>query len=336
MHRNEKKYVEIFLILLLFTATAFAGMLRFGTSYPNFPDSAHYLEMVDFFKGNLTVENTRSPFSYRILFPFLVSLLPTDPALTISTINFLLLFALAYVMFLITRAFGYGVFSSVCATGLCMISHPVMQYGSSVLVETPFMLLLAIGVYGIQKQWDWKRLAILTIIGVGFKETALILALVYLVTQRIGGDKNWYKGFYIAIAGGIAYLLSRLVMSGTAGGAGWYWVPRLTNLLVRPWESLEVLYLSFLFISVPIVVTILWRVTNKQNIYGIAKVEDAKAWFISIGIPLSALAWVSFFFAHFSVRFIWPMYLGLLPIIAFGIQHIISVVYQLESRSLTN
>lgn len=336
MDRSERKYAEIILILLLYAATAFVGMLRFGTSYPNFPDSAHYLEMVEFFRGNLPVEGTRSPFSYRLLYPWVVSLLPTDPALTMSRINFLLLFVLAYVMYLITRSFGYGIFSSVCATGLCMISHPVMQYGSSVLVETPFMLLLAVGVYGIRKQWDWKRLAVLTIVGVGFKETALILALVYLVTQRFAGDRDWYKGFYIAIAGGITYLLSRLVMSGTQGGAGWYWVFRLTNLLVRPWESLEVIYLSFLFISVPIVAAVIWRINEEWNFSGIDRFEKAKMWFVLVGVPLSALAWVSFFFAHFSVRFIWPMYLGLLPLIAFGIEQILYMVFQLENRSRTH
>ncbi|MFX1473239.1 MAG: hypothetical protein ACFFBM_12090 [Promethearchaeota archaeon] len=315
---KESKYIEILLLMLLFVATAIAGILRFGTSFPAFPDSEEYLTLIDFFRGEVPMSETRPPFNYRILLPGIVSILPLDPEITIPIINFLLLFPLAFMMYLIPRHFGYDVFPSVVAAGLCTVSPPVLIYGTGVLVETPFVLCLAIGIYGILRSWKWQYIAVITAMGVLFKETAIILVLVHLVTTLVSG-RDWKHSIYIGLIAGTPHLLARLAFSASVGGLGWVWPFSLNNLFVRPWITLEAIILSFVLIIVPILMALILR--NRD----VTRFKEAKEWFLYAALPLSGLAWVAFFLAYFDMRFIWPMYLGLLPLIAFGVQEFLHV-----------
>ncbi|MFX0054524.1 MAG: hypothetical protein ACFFAX_11145 [Promethearchaeota archaeon] len=318
---KENKYIEILLLVLLFAATAIVGLLRFGTSFPDFPDSEKYLTLVDFFRGLVPMSETAPPFNYRILLPGIVSILPLDPEITIPAINFVLLFPLAFVMYRIARHFGYDMFPSVVAAGLCMVSPPVLIYGTGVLVETPFILCLAIGIYGILRSWKWQYIAIITAVGVLFKETAIILVLVHLVTTLVSGS-DWKHSIYIGLIAGTSHLLARLALSASAGGSGWVWPFTLSNLFLRPWITLEAIILSFVLIIAPIIMALILR--NRDA----TRFKEAKDWFLYAAIPLSGLAWVAFFLAYFTMRFIWPMYLGLLPLIAFGVQEFLRVIFR--------
>ena len=321
---QKNRVTHLLLSVLLFLATAFTAMSRFGTSYPNFPESEKYLTMVEFFRGDASMSATVAPFNYRFLLPAIVSLIPLDPELSFSVINLALLFVLATIMYLIPREFGLGRFSSTCAALLCMVSHPVRQYGAVVLVEVPFMVCLALGVLGIVRGWRWRHIAVITAVGVLFKETTIIIALVYMPTEWRTGGGDWKKGLYVGLFAGPFHLATRLWLSASAGGSSWIWDFKLINLVGRPMESLEVVVLSLLFIGLPLLAALAMR-NDDNDLFG--RAEWALLW---IALPLSGLGFVSFFFGFFSVRFLWPMYLGLLPMIGYGVQSMLEVFYSLE------
>ena len=323
MEIPRPKLSEITLLLVLFGLTALTASLRFGTSYPNFPDSEKYLTLVDAFRGEVPLNETVSPFNYRILLPLITAILPVDPAMFMSWTNTILLFVLAFIMYRIPRKFGFGQVSSTIAAAFCMVSWPVMQYGSSVLVETPFMVCLALGIYAILDKWNWKYILIITTVGVLFKETALLIALVYLFY-------DWKKAIPVGVSGGIAYLGARILMSDSIGSSTWVWNLGETN-LVRPYAALDILGYALFLIMIPLFFAILWRKDVKVWCTDFNYLWDTTwVWFIYVGLPLATLIPISYFFAYFSVRFIWPMYLGLLPMIAYGVQRMLVRVYELE------
>ena len=100
---NRNTITHAALLLLLFVATGLMVLIRFGVSYPNFPDSLKYLQMVEFFSGTLPLSMTQAPFNFRVMLPAIVFLLPADSELCFSLINYFLLFPLALIMYLIPR-----------------------------------------------------------------------------------------------------------------------------------------------------------------------------------------------------------------------------------------
>lgn len=314
---------EAVLLVLLFAATAFIGLRYFGRSYPTFPDSEKYLLLVSAFRGEIPLNETIAPFSYRPLIPGLAAIQPFDPALFIATLNFCLLFVLAYIMYRIPKDFGFGPFSSVVAAGLCMVSWPVMQYGSAVLVETPFMVMLALGVYAIMKKWSFETILFILVLGVAIKETALLLALVWFLQSE--------RPRLVLVASTIPvmlHLFGRFVFRDTIGGSSWTWDLGATNLL-RPYAALDVFFFALFLVIIPVLAAVYFR--KRYTWFCMEnKYLETVIWFIGVGIPLGLLIPITYFFAYFSVRFVWPMYLGLLPIMSLGVQRVLDQITDLE------
>ncbi|MHA2025319.1 MAG: hypothetical protein ACW98U_05395, partial [Candidatus Thorarchaeota archaeon] len=87
--------ILIILILLAFV-TMMMSVPRFGFTYP---DSAYYLDMVEFFSGTLSGSELVSPFSYRPMLPLIVAFLPIAPELSFSIINLVFMILIAWVIF---------------------------------------------------------------------------------------------------------------------------------------------------------------------------------------------------------------------------------------------
>ena len=318
MASNNTRLAEAAMLLLLFVITIIVGLLNFGTSYPNFPDSEKYLLLVDMFRGEIPLSETVAPFNYRVLLPLLAAILPLDPELSIPIINLGLLMVLAYLLYLFPRYFGYGVITSGGAAILCMLSHPVLQYGTAVLVETPFMVFLGLSIYAILKRWDWRIILALVVTGVLIKETVIIAVLVYMVYDR--------ERFRFAVLTGVValgvYLAVRLAFA--EAGSFWVWKFHLMNLLERPLQSFQALYLGFLFVGLPLLLAVLFREKERWRF------DRAAGWFGQAALPLSALGLVGFFFGYFSVRFIWPVYFGMVPLVAHGLRGLLHVIHEAE------
>jgi hypothetical protein len=54
--------------------------------------------------------------------------------------------------------------------------------------------------------------------------------------------------------------------------------------------------------------------------------SKAKQWLVSLGIPGIGYMFLGLFFAHFDVRFLWPLQLAMVPFIGMGAAALIEML----------
>lgn len=298
------------------------------------PDSAYYLELVEIFRGNLPLATATPPYCYRPLMPLIVSLFPTDAVLTFCSINVLLSLVLAWVTYFLAKTFDVSEFGAFVATGISSVSIMTISLGSVALTDMPAMVCMGIALVGIQKRWNPIAITAFLIIGVAFKEVAILAAVAWVIIAFVEAHhprrtwnwnwretwfwnwRRWWSRTAMAIVGLLivvgVYLNIRSLWA-TVGvqvnaASFWRW-NHLWNFINRPDGVIDSFWLGFmLWIPAFCVVGVLWLCGKRFG--------SASGWLWQTGAPFLALMFVGLFTAYFSLRFIWPLYFSMAPIVA--------------------
>jgi len=319
--QTDKPYLsqrDIPYLLFLAAIDAAAIALGFRLYAKLFPDSFKYLLLVQWFRGQLETSDLIAPFSYRPLVPLVVSILPFDPLFGFYIVNSVSLVCLSFLLYLICRHFGFARVPSTIAISLCMMSHPVMGYGTAVLVDTVAMMMIALGALLIVRPHTrmtlWFMIG-LTVLSVSTRETTAATILAYLFYT--GRKRDAFVLGTVAVA---TYVLIRWIFSPPDAGIGFVWSLSLYNFTVRPFDTARMLLLG-LGILFPITVVGAWTI-RKASWFE----PGPGRWLWAMGIPMLLVMFSGLFLAHFTSRFVWPLYIAFLPCAVIGVENLVDSV----------
>jgi hypothetical protein len=306
---TERGSIQDFLILILLAAvTVVISIPRFGYVYP---DSGYYLDMVEFFSGNLSGTDLVAPFCYRPLLPLIAAVIPFSPEVTFSVINLIFLVLISWMIFFIARKHTESDFTGFLATLVFTISLVYLFYGAVVLVEPGAVFFLVLGYYLIPEDGNSMLIAIVLSLGVLFKEVALVGVITYLVYRR-------FRDWWWMIPPIATYGLIRLVTP--SGNPEFLWAFHLDNVTIFASATVRTLIYGLGPIMVFLLLGILF--VRKK---GDQELLDMK-WYIASGIPAIGYMLLGLFFAHFDVRFLWPFYLMMIPLVTYGTRMIMQTL----------
>ncbi len=308
------KYAITLIVLACVTS-----MVRFGHVYP---DSYAYLSYIDYFDGVGSLEDVSTPMALRPVLPLVVSLLNglLDSFLILSILNLGFVCLIGLGMFRYVKNYYLDERSAFLAAAICTVSFPVAFYGAVPLVDALAVLIMLLVVIGqIEGKGDWFAMSLL-LFGVIVKEVVLFIGLYYVLREidesRSESDLKTaflvgVKKLWILLPASILHLALRFLIFGElANSLGFHL--RIFESLLRMIQVTGGIGITFVL---PITILLITFRREKCQSWGIAK-RDALLGFVSL-LPL---AFLGLFFAYFDARFIWPLYLPLLPMIGCSIR----------------
>jgi hypothetical protein len=302
---NIKKFIYVIIPILAFLIVA---ELTSGIGHI-YPDSKHYVALVDFFKG-ITNNDLTQPFMYRIALPLIASFLSFFFEQTTAITILSLVFTMAFlaVIFEICVDFGNGPFESMLATTLVAIAHPTAYYGSAPLVDSAWMFFIALAILFMVRYKGVSIPFILTVcVGVMFKESVMFVVIVFFF-YSLFHDRVIYDAIKNSILVGVlaigTYVLCILLMEPN------YiirWIPNFGSVVWLSDRLVDILLYSLILFVPYLFLGVIWR--DKINI--------RTRWLLISTIGgLFPLILISAFGAAFATRFIWPLYIGFAPVVA--------------------
>ena len=209
-------------------------------------DSAQYIAMTSYFRGETAAVGLRPPFTYRPLVPYLAAWLPLGAMTAINLINLAAMLIAIIVLYMTLTWLEIDFALSIIGCGLFVVSFPTFYYSTIGYVDPVLVSLLTVGLYAIFKN-NWIFLVIVITVGVLVKETIIILILIlaaYLVFSRtIFTKRGLVLPLMLFIFAAVYYIARTLIPVNPTVG----WIPSFETLVfnvLRPRSWLSFL-LSF-------------------------------------------------------------------------------------------
>ena len=307
------KYAITLIVLACVTS-----IVRFGHVYP---DSYAYLSYIDYFDGVGSFEDVSTPFALRPVMPMVVSLLNglLDSFLILSVLNLGFVCLISLGMFRYVKNYHLDERSAFLATVICTVSFPVAYYGAVPLTDAlAFLVMLIIVIGQIEGKGDWFAMTML-LVGVVVKEVVLFIGLCYVLREfeearTESGLKTaillGVKKLWIFIPAAALHLALRfLIFGGLANSLNFH-----LGIFESTLRMIQVAGGIGITFALPVIILLVTIGKEKCPSWEIA-MKNALIGFVSL-LPLAILG---LFFAYFDARFIWPLYLPLIPIIGCSI-----------------
>lgn len=150
-----------------------------GTDRRQLGDAEHYIDVIEFIRGNLDRADLRAPFAHRLFGPLLASIVPTSPMTALNLVSGAALIVALIFTLRICRNLGVTGNALTLAGLLFTASFPLFYYGSIGSVEGVTLAVLTVGLYAvISDRWRWLYpLAIIGALTSGITVLTLIVAL---------------------------------------------------------------------------------------------------------------------------------------------------------------
>ncbi len=295
---------------------ALAGSIVVGTlllALPRFahttPDSIYYTDLLRYFQGDLDRAALQTPFAFRFLVPWVAAWLPLpSPAIAIATCSMVatcsayLLAVRLWANFLETQRQLH------VAALLLVCSFPTVNYGSAVMTDAAGFLVVTAACLALYHHADLV-LGLLLVLGSGVRESTLlmlpVMALYFAQTRRPG----WLPAL------GIISVSTLLAAGATRGYFAdlppYFWTPswgRMMDNLSRPvsWATVTLTMGPLL---------VLFVLPTSKGPPPVA----LRQFVVSLALPCLALFVYGVTSAFMSGRFLWPLYLALVPLVAWRV-----------------
>jgi len=316
---NKWKMPTTMTMILLFLITCtviIMSIIRFGYAYP---DSSYYLDMVEFFSGTLSGLELTAPFCYRPMLPLIVALLPLEAEISFAIINLIFLILISWVIFYMSLKRDSNPLVALLTTLVFIVSLLYLFYGAVVLVDPGAIFFLSLAYYYLREEGRNMQITILLTLGVLFKEVALVGVATYILLRN-------FKEWWLMVFPVGTYTILRIITP--SGNPGYIWSFHLDNLVMNGVATLK----TFLFGMTPFLILIIlaylhWRSSKTHE-------STDRKWILAAGIPALTYLFLGLFFAHFDVRFFWPIYLMLVPLCTDGFSEFFRLIrFSLPSES---
>ncbi len=142
-------------------------------------DQQHYIDVVQYLRGQTDFSTLNAPFAYRLAGPLLASLLPLEPMTALNIVNLL---ALGITALLIQRTIlllPRSLEAAFAGAALFVFSFPTFYYGTIGYVDPVLILFLALFVFGCCSQ-KHSLIATAFLLGCLAKESMLLTVPAYV------------------------------------------------------------------------------------------------------------------------------------------------------------
>jgi len=316
--RPTVKYLLVFALIVSIAAVSFPrfdrqdiGLIGTYTGKTDgeisYGDAIHYINYVEYFRGNASLNEIPLPFTYRPLIPFLASILPIEsPMTSINVLNLTALYITLLFIFLCLRRLGFEFLHAMLGCFMYSVSFPVFYMSTTGYMEPCAMCLLAIGYYSIVRE-KWMFVALTIIVGMFVKEVMVLLipvSIVHLIIHKKGAVRIilW------SIVLGICFVTSSALIKNTYGD--FYWVPSIETLMAN--LRLRAMLSVMLSFGLPGALSLIFIARIKRFS---RFAPPASVWPILTGLMLAfLLVFFSMLTAYTDGRFIWPALIFTIPL----------------------
>jgi hypothetical protein len=297
-------------VVVIFALTLLLALPRFAH---HTPDSQFYLDLAGYFRGEVERVQLVAPYAYRVLLPWLASIMPLENLdLTIASLNVLFTISAYVAFFWFLREILSTSVELKVALFVLVISFPTLNYSSAVLTDPLGFLLFLLAVYALLKE-RFLAFSLLVAIGVLARESVLVLSaaavLYLLLTRKKKFDKStWFTLGAVVLIPLLAFIAPRIYFADLPS---YFWVPsvsRVVSNLVTPvaWATL------LLTAAVP--VTLLLIGIRRTGLAFLSDPDPQKRLtLLTVTLVSTLLLLYSILTAFMSGRFFWPLYVTLIP-----------------------
>lgn len=267
-------------------------------------DGSMYANMVLAFRGEISFHSIDAPFSYRLMTPFLASLLPLSPEFSISILNSLFCIIMVLAVYWTCRELDVDDDSSFKAAIGFAVSWNLLLYGTAVHIDPGLIMCWSLFILAVVKEARFPVLLMIAIVAVLFKEVALVMPLTIVLSDKI-------RGITILAAQTTIVVFVRFAMSlgtsweGTIGYLWWVDISRNLNIVVL----FEVICSLALILPISYI-----GYKNSRN--------QILPQFL---VPGLLVIIIGFLYGAFCGRFIWMFQVGLVPLFGEGMKHILTI-----------
>ena len=288
-------------------------------------DAVHYVNYVEYFRGQESIQETIVPFRYRPLVPLLASLIPADSPMTaLNLVNLVALYISLLFLFSFLRLLGFSFHYAGLGGLLYTISFPMLYYATTGYVDSVAMAVIIAGTYLVYRE-RWLSLTLLLMVGAAVKEVVVLvvpIAFGYLLIRR----KQW---FIIPALLTVSFVAATIIIRKLVStGDGYYWAPALTtfvgNLRFRALASMALTFGLPGFIS-------LAAFRFRKEITATAGLANLVPLLFGMAFTL-LLVMYSMLSAYADGRFVWPITFYTIPLALWVIRDGISLR---QSRTAT-
>lgn len=274
------------------------------------PDSKHYVNLALYFRGELERDNLVTPYAYRVLLPFVVSLVPFDNVDLIFAIIGVLCSILAYAVFFHYVAYMLPAPKQVnTALLLLLFSFPSLNYTSAVLTDAAAFLAFVTTAYLLLTERHMTFAAVVAL-GILIRETMASMILIYLLYQFTSQPRPRLLSLALVLTPSLlALLIPRLAFADLPH---YLWIPSAATVLANLTRSVS--WVTTLATLGPPLLLLLLGVaySGSEALSEIPKIHVR--FLLSTAVGSSLVAFYGFLAAFMSGRFVWPMYIVLIPV----------------------
>lgn len=292
------------LVLFIIVATTLLALPRFAHTTP---DSVYYTDLVDYFRGTLAREALHTPFAFRWVVPRIAAALPgVPPPIAIALCSVLATMASYLIAAGLLTKLLRSQTQLIAAVFLLVVSFPTVNYGSAVLTDAPGFLILVAACYAMQRHRP-VLLCLILVAGTGVRESTLLMLPVIWIFLYLQPRPRW-----VITAAGISTITLLAALASRwyfADLPAYFWIPtwpRFVDNMTRP--------ISWATVALTLVPLLLMLVATRRSRTPLPC--DLRAFVIAMALPCLLLVVFSSTAAFMSGRFCWPLYLALVPLVA--------------------
>jgi hypothetical protein len=316
--KKNQLYLYRCLFSILFL-TILIGCIRFGTQTP---DSANYIALTEFFKGTRDTLPP-APFAFRILPAIITAILPIERIETAYAVMSLVFTVGAYFLFIfLLDHFKLDAQTKSIALFLMVFSFPTVNYSSRVLTDpVGFFLLTVSFIFLVSYRYYFFIIAVA--IGVMAREANLVILPVLWFYYAAAKKLNLpHRPSIYHILVSLAPLVIVVAIRYIFREAGHYiWVFSLPHMLSK--FRIDTVSTFALTILPPLILILYgYFYGSARKILSLQMIKSSRLVFFTVPYTLLCIVLIiySTLTACISGRFVWPIYLTLIPFTAIAIR----------------
>jgi hypothetical protein len=310
-------------------------LLTICLSIPRFahrtPDSVHYVNLAQYFHGDVLRDQLLKPYAYRVLVPFLATLLPIDSLdNSIALINVCGTITAFLVFIAYLKRLGLSGSQISVGTLILVLSFPTFNYASGVSTDPVGFLAFVLGIYFLL-DGKYTFVSVTACFGILVRESLLTLVFVaimdiILVYSFKNGSRRRWREMLIMVA--IVSLPPILTFAAIRAFLFpdvhdvFYWGISSHGFLLNVTQP-KIGWLTFLVTLCPQLMFILYGILHNGLVN--IKTLEQKSLFLLASVTVVSILYIIYSncleTSYMSGRFVWPFYSVLVPLSVLSIQH---------------
>ena len=309
-------------------------LLTICLSIPRFahqtPDSPDYVNLAQYLQGNASQEALLKPFAYRVLVPFLSTLLPiNDSNISIALLSTIATVAAYLISIPYMRRLGLTPVQVCIGLIFFVLSFPTFNYASSVMTDAAgFFVFLAGCLFLLKERYVWLSLTIC--VGVLVRESLLALSLIAIldlfIRQMLFQKKllTWKQMatqlLIVLIPPFLTFLATRFFLFPDVP-TNFRWGLSLRGFL-RNFSQPKIGWLTFTLTLCPPLLLFFYGLSYQG--WDHVKRLSSRSKALLLAITVVSITYIiysnSIKTAYMSGRFVWPFYSVLIPVAVLSLQ----------------